>query len=423
MKTTQTLFSIATMLLVSHASAKEFFVSPQGSDSTYGTKQSPFRTIEKAISWAKAGDVIYVRGGTYLLNRKLVFRGGTLLDPITITAYPKEKPIVDCSALRSSEDPVIAASPYFVVQGLEFRNSNTHGLSFYGTHDITIKNCVVRNAKRSGIYFGYQSPGVSQNFSVIDTKIINCVLNNSVPTTPRHWPPALAIDDAENVLIQGCTVSKSYGEGIGIRSSANVKILNNTVFDDFSVGIYLDASSDTVVNSNFIYSTGDRRYYRDGKPFFGIYAAHEARLSEHPRALKRISIQNNIISNTKSAFAYGDFGRKEGLQHVQVSRNTFYNSLDAVIAIDPNVKHKDVVFTNNIFAQTGQKRLSVRAQQQGLLFDSNCWSGGNQRSLVSSRNDYIGNPLLTSPTRLSRSSFRLRADSPLVGKGIGASQP
>ena len=44
-----------------------YYVSTTGSDSNRGNVNLPFATVEKAVSVAKPGDTIYVRGGTYEL--------------------------------------------------------------------------------------------------------------------------------------------------------------------------------------------------------------------------------------------------------------------------------------------------------------------------------------------------------------------
>ena len=42
-----------------------YYVSTRGDDRTLGTKEAPFKTINKAASLAKEGDTVRVFGGTY----------------------------------------------------------------------------------------------------------------------------------------------------------------------------------------------------------------------------------------------------------------------------------------------------------------------------------------------------------------------
>ena len=61
------------------------FVATWGSDSNSGTKDSPWRTLKKAVSSASSGSTIVVRGGTY---REYVYFYGKRL---TIQPYPHER--------------------------------------------------------------------------------------------------------------------------------------------------------------------------------------------------------------------------------------------------------------------------------------------------------------------------------------------
>lgn len=45
--------------------ANTYYMSPTGSDSNPGTIASPFKTLTKLTSVLSAGDIGYVRGGTY----------------------------------------------------------------------------------------------------------------------------------------------------------------------------------------------------------------------------------------------------------------------------------------------------------------------------------------------------------------------
>src|SRR5262245_10392925 len=45
-----------------------YYAAPTGSDSAAGTINAPFASLSKAVSTAKAGDTIILRGGTYAGN-------------------------------------------------------------------------------------------------------------------------------------------------------------------------------------------------------------------------------------------------------------------------------------------------------------------------------------------------------------------
>jgi len=56
---------LGALKTVPPADAQAYFISPAGNDSNPGTKDAPFKTLMKAQSAAAAGDVVYIRGGTY----------------------------------------------------------------------------------------------------------------------------------------------------------------------------------------------------------------------------------------------------------------------------------------------------------------------------------------------------------------------
>ncbi len=62
------LIIILFCLLEVHVSKAAIYVSQSGSDDNYGTKTSPFKSIQKAIETARSGNKIYIKSGTYSLN-------------------------------------------------------------------------------------------------------------------------------------------------------------------------------------------------------------------------------------------------------------------------------------------------------------------------------------------------------------------
>jgi mannuronan 5-epimerase len=64
------------------------FVSPNGTDGAPGTQAAPLRSITEAISRTSSGGTVALRGGTY---RQAI---GTINKPITLQAYPHERPVL-----------------------------------------------------------------------------------------------------------------------------------------------------------------------------------------------------------------------------------------------------------------------------------------------------------------------------------------
>ncbi len=101
--------AIFAALLLIHISsftpvnAKDFYVSPSGSDKNTGTLESPFATIAQAQAAVRKhksthsdeGVTVYLREGKYYLTQPVVFAaddGGSAKAPVVYTAYQDEVP-------------------------------------------------------------------------------------------------------------------------------------------------------------------------------------------------------------------------------------------------------------------------------------------------------------------------------------------
>jgi len=73
------------------------YVSPKGNDSSDGSRAHPFLTVQNALSAARPGQTIVLRGGTY--NQRVTVLPGR---PVTIEPYPHEKVWFDGSVAVSN---------------------------------------------------------------------------------------------------------------------------------------------------------------------------------------------------------------------------------------------------------------------------------------------------------------------------------
>lgn len=87
-------------LCLNPARAATYYVSNSGNDANSGTSlSSPFRTIQKAVDKAIAGDTINVRGGTYREEISIYKGGGSAGKYVTLQGYQSEVPVVKGSVL------------------------------------------------------------------------------------------------------------------------------------------------------------------------------------------------------------------------------------------------------------------------------------------------------------------------------------
>ncbi|MBN2290081.1 MAG: right-handed parallel beta-helix repeat-containing protein [Candidatus Glassbacteria bacterium] len=76
---------------------RDFHVSPGGSDDAAGTREHPFRTLARASSAARPGDIVHVLEGTYHEGNLFAALQGTPDKPIVIAAGEGQKPVMDGS--------------------------------------------------------------------------------------------------------------------------------------------------------------------------------------------------------------------------------------------------------------------------------------------------------------------------------------
>jgi len=75
-KILMTAILLTTIMLVSYS--RTIYVATTGNDSNPGTETSPYLNIQKAIDAAAPGDTIYIRGGTYMLTKRIkIEKAGT----------------------------------------------------------------------------------------------------------------------------------------------------------------------------------------------------------------------------------------------------------------------------------------------------------------------------------------------------------
>ncbi|MDX6360571.1 MAG: hypothetical protein QOH37_3625 [Nocardioidaceae bacterium] len=95
------------------------YVSPSGDDHNLGTVDKPWRTLTHALGRVYAGQVLFVRGGTYREQIDHVrLHYGTPTAPITVLAYPGENPVlVGSLSLRRPT--------YWLIDNLDVRGNRT----------------------------------------------------------------------------------------------------------------------------------------------------------------------------------------------------------------------------------------------------------------------------------------------------------
>ena len=153
------------LLAFLEASAKDYYLAPGGTGNGM-TIDKPFGDPIKAFAALKAGDILYVRGGTYHLSQTIkVNQTGTADKRICVFAYPgdTERPVFDFSGQPRSTSTEAASyrgvmhnigANYWHYRGLDFCHAADNGMKLEGSY------CVVELCR----FYGNEDTGLQQGF-------------------------------------------------------------------------------------------------------------------------------------------------------------------------------------------------------------------------------------------------------------------
>lgn len=153
------------LLASMEASAKDYYLASGGTGNGM-TIDKPFGDPIKAFAALKAGDVLYVRGGTYHLSQTVkVNQTGTADKRICVFAYPgdTERPVFDFSGQPRSTSTEAASyrgvmhnigANYWHYRGLDFCHAADNGMKLEGSY------CVVELCR----FYGNEDTGLQQGF-------------------------------------------------------------------------------------------------------------------------------------------------------------------------------------------------------------------------------------------------------------------
>jgi PKD repeat protein len=148
------------------AFATDYYVATYGSDSNLGTstnQNGAWATLAHAVSSVGGGDIIYMRGGTYATSSQIsMTKIGSSASRYTVTNFPGEVPILNCSG-QSSGEGIRITGAYWQLYGLVITNAAHNGINIRGGTTAMmgsfnrIERCAVVGNRDSGLLIGSNS--------------------------------------------------------------------------------------------------------------------------------------------------------------------------------------------------------------------------------------------------------------------------
>jgi len=270
------LFFFVIFCIPVFANAADYYVATNGNDSNPGTEAQPWQHIAWATCGGsylcpistnnpnklKAGDTLYIRGGTYNEYNIRFANSGALGNLITMKSYPSETAIIDGgfttgSGLSWGAVIFIDNNNYITLDGLTIKRGLRANVRIgydYNPTNITIKNCDISD---------FVASDNSGEITIVHGG--NIVIENNL----LHGYQPYALDTSNSL----------NAAGVHIFYAGDVTIRNNIIYNTQG-GIYYkgswDNGSTTIIENNSIYNQ-DR---------WGIMSAKRGTI-----------IRNNIIRN------------------------------------------------------------------------------------------------------------------------------
>lgn len=233
-----------------------YYLSPSGNDNNAGTLSSPWFTLEKAWSAATAGDVIYLRGGTYAYatQQDLLGKNGEAGSLIVVSNYPGEVPVITGASnyafgIGLNTDLIYFEGSYVHFKGLEIANfkQKPDRSPWFAFRAGYMQNCIVEN-------INYHDNGAA--FTIRGDGSGNLVLNsdfyrNQDPysETPFDGADGLAFTFNNNSnavnTIRGCRFWWNADDGCDLwQNEGNVVIENSwSFFNGYIPGTFTTAGN------------------------------------------------------------------------------------------------------------------------------------------------------------------------------------
>jgi hypothetical protein len=261
-----------------------FYVARNGRDSNPGTRTRPWQTIGKAVDTLRPGQRALVRRGLYREEVQLA-RPGTAARPITLAAYPGERPVISHPG-----GPLEIDTGYWRVHGfLIERARGTSSTNVYfesGAHHIELSANEIRYSQDQGVYseeethhlqilrnrihdngLGHVS-GQHQSHGIYLQGRLHLAANNVIFGHPFGFGIQVYDQNSRSILVHN-TVTGAAHSGIVVGGEGgvdNITIRNNILAFNAKYGVQVDSDcprGPVLIDANVIYGNGDGPIQRD----------------------------------------------------------------------------------------------------------------------------------------------------------------
>ena len=384
----------------------------------------PFATIQYAADLSRAGDVVYVRPGTYTNTGTAgsvftIRNSGNATNPITFRYNPGEdRPLLKFNTYNGIGTTNNLA--YVIIDGFRIQGNNS----------------AITNAISGGnTNYALNQPRSCNNHAGSADPIFNGVgiaINGRGATAyPNH------------ITIRNCDIYDCGQAGITAIESDYITIDNNKVFNNSWYTVYGSSGISVLTSRNTDNGSGYHFVIQNNRVF-----GNELRVpwyNQPDNVCKGFTDGNGIIIDTNTQFGYsartliannlvvnnGGAGITAfSSDRVDIINNTTYlnskttgNSAGEIVIAYSH----DVLLQNNIVAASATKSTSTFKYSGGIVLNSNLFSSGQGFNILNNDGSYTNtNALYGDPkfkgasTSITTANFHLNSDSPAIDTGLNS---
>ncbi|MBI2757688.1 MAG: right-handed parallel beta-helix repeat-containing protein [Chloroflexi bacterium] len=407
-----------------------YYVSATGNDANPGTSSAPFKTIQKAVNTAAAGDTVTVLAGNYAervtVNRAVVLQAqGTVnMQGFVVSAdYVTIKGFTVTTFADLAVGILVNKGGWCDIENNTVQYSTMGGISLQGlpanpsaTHDCIVKNNVLY---RNGI-FGLEIMG--QNHLVEGNDISQTIQNNpcNVTYAGATWL------DANGILFHGSGHvfrnnkihdipfgPEGYTQGTPC-SLASLQNLSNDYISDSHTDCFQTFAGDKIAGHDILF---------DGNSCINVTSSLNlnvaARAFQVEGGAYNLTFINNVVNTNGIA-------NINGARDIRFENNTFVGNPDFAYSTGIYLTNAtNVKIRNNVFAYQENGVGSIwpdSISKSSLTAGYNCvYRAGGPPARSPDPGDVWGlNPLFVN---MAAKNFRLQSASPCIDKGFNSGIP
>lgn len=385
------------VFLNSECLARNYYLSPNGSDSGDGSIEHPWASLDYALckfandnvnSRVGPGDTLYLRGGVYHVDQMTKYHDtsyhkGNLIainsnedSPLTIIkSYPGEWAILD----GGGKEPALSTyrKQYrILIENVEVRNCHTVGFKFGdGYDDHALANSIIRN-----VYFhDNTNSNVNMNPSGMHLSGHSCVVeyctfeNNGTPGSSHYNSTNLLLynsyskypenDPRTENIIRYCVF---IGSGACLKDKGDMNLTSSTSPDTVN-----ESKGNEIHHNIFVHPLG-----------MAI-----AIISDFAR------IHHNLVMNGAGGFRLYTYEMHDAtIWYPKIYNNTFINMTNYAIALDDQPNIPSSIYNAQPYRATIKNNVIVDCTSDSFIF----WTGQATRNYtVSSNYNFWNNSFTT----------------------------